>query len=132
MTQTGYEATEKLVGKALMEVRKESLEEAIAEEKKLTTETYSTEEDGELPACTFSVDMGWNQKGSGRTYDSPTGTLNAIGVKSGKICNSQTLCKKCHKCDKLAIVTKKNDKAIEGKKKENIQIQEKIGGSYQS
>ena len=33
MTQTGYEATEKLVGKALMEVRKESLEEAIAEEK---------------------------------------------------------------------------------------------------
>ena len=115
MTQTGYKATEKLVRKALMEVRKESLEEAIAEEKKLTTETYSTEEDGELPACTFSVDMGWNQKGSGRTYDSPTGTLNAIGVKSGKICDSQTLCKKCHKCNKLAIVTKKNDKTLEGK-----------------
>ena len=37
MTQTGYEATKKLVGKALMKKRKESLEEAIAEEKKLTT-----------------------------------------------------------------------------------------------
>ena len=70
--------------------------------------------------------MGWNQKGSGRTYDSPTGTLNAIGVKTRKICNSQTLCSKYHKCNKLAIVTKKNDDAIEGKKKKISKYKKKM------
>ena len=121
MTQTGYEATKKILGEALMEVRKEALEEAIAEEKKLTTETYSAEKEGELPASSFSVDVGWNQKGSGQMCDSPAGTLNVIGVKTKKICDLQTLCKTCHKCDKLAIVTKKNDKAVESKKKRKYQ-----------
>ena len=91
MSQHGYESTETHVGKALMEVRSEALDEATEEEKKLTKETYYTEEDGELPAATFGVDMGWNNRGSGRTYNSRTGTLNAVGVRSGKICESQVL-----------------------------------------
>ena len=122
MSQTGYQSTENHVGAALMQVRRESLEEAMEEEKELTEETYSTEEDGELPACTFGVDMGWNRKGSGRTYNSATGTLNATGVNSGKICDSQTLCKSCHKCDKLEIVRKKKEKAVAKGKKQNNKV----------
>ena len=95
-----------------MQVRRECLEEAMEEEKQLTTETYSTEEAGELPACKFGVDMGWNKKGSGRTYNSATGMLNATGVRSGKVRDSQTLCKSCHKCDKLEIVRKEKEKDV--------------------
>ena len=121
MSQNGYKHTEKHVGRALMEVRAEAIEEAIAEEKNLTTETYWTKEDGELPACTFDVDMGWNQKGSGRTYNSPTGTLNAIGVKTNKICDSQTLCKKCNACDKLEIATKSMTSMLKPKRRTKSQ-----------
>ena len=120
LSQTGYESAEQHVGAALMQVRREYLEEAMEEKKQLTTETYSTEEAGELPACKFGVDLGWNKKESGRTYNSATGTLNATGVRSGKTCGSQTLCKSCHKCDKLEIVRKKKEKAVAKGKTQKI------------
>ena len=57
MSQTGYKSTETHVGKALMEVRSEALDKAMEEETQLTKDTYYTEEDVELPAATFGVDM---------------------------------------------------------------------------
>ena len=55
-----------------------------------------------------------------RTYNSPTGTLNAVGVRSGKICDSQTLCKKCDKCDKLESAKKKRKKAEQANNQKKI------------
>ena len=46
--------------------------------------------------------------------------LNATGVCNGKMCDSQTLCKNCHKCDKLEIVRKKKEKAVAKGKTQKI------------
>ena len=120
MGQAAYVTTEKYVGEVLMQVREESLEKAMEEEKSMTKETYTTEEDGELPACTFGLDASWNKKGSGRAYDSPTGTMNACGVHCHKICHSKTLCKRCVKCIRLKHVREKKGKAIIAKKAKKI------------
>lgn len=64
----------------------------------------------------FEVDMGWNTKGSRRTYNSATGTLMETGVKSRNICDSQTFCKRCHKCNMLLYVRYKKGNALSAKK----------------
>ena len=76
------------------------------------TNTYHTEEHGTLKAITLTVDEGWNKKGSGCTYNSATGTMNAIGVRSKKVCWSQTLCNRCMYCDKSKKVRKQKEKAL--------------------
>ena len=83
--------------------------DAMKEEQELTPDTFHTEEHGTLPACTFTVDEGWNKKGSGRLYNSATGTMNTIGVHSKKVCWSETLCNHCNFCERLNRVTKKRE-----------------------
>jgi len=58
-------------------------------------EVLFTEEHGEQPGCAFGLDMGWNKRGSGRTYNSATGTLLSVGLKTKKICDAITLCNRC-------------------------------------
>ena len=106
MSQHAYETTEKHVGRQVVRIRDEAIKEAMDEEKALETETYTTEKYGTLPAITLSVDKGWNKKGSGCTYNSATGTMNAIGVRTKKVCWSETLCNKCMYCDRLKKVRK--------------------------
>lgn len=55
------------------------------------------------PKCTVriagSFDMGWPTKGSGRSYDSLSGTAGIIGFNSKKILSQVVLNRKCRKCD---------------------------------
>lgn len=46
-----------------------------------------------------SFDMGWPTKGSGRSYDSLSGTAGLIGYFSKKILSQVVLNRKCRKCD---------------------------------
>ena len=117
MGQESYENTEKHVGGVLVKLRDDALREALEEEKMLTKETYFTEQHGEKPGCAFGLDMGWNGRGSGRTYNSATGTLLSVGLKTNKICDSITLCNRCSACNKLEKVKKKKEKVIKAKKK---------------
>ena len=78
----------------------------------LETKTYTTKKYGTLPTITLGVDEGWNKKGSGCTYNSATGTMNAIGVRTKKVCWSDTLCNRCMYCDRLKKVRKQKEKAL--------------------
>ena len=120
MGQGSYENTEKHVGEVLVKMRDDVLRDAMEEEKRLTQETYFTEEHGEQPGCTFGLDMGWNKRGSGRTYNSATGTLLSVGLKTKKICDAITLCNRCSPCNKLERVKNKKEKAIKANKKRKI------------
>lgn len=100
MGQHAYENVEKYFGNIVVDVRNESIKEAMEEGKRPTTDTYTTKEHRALPALAASVYEGWNKKGSGCTYNSATGTLNAIGVRSQKIIWSKTLCNRCMYCDR--------------------------------
>ena len=117
MDQGNYENTEKHVGEVLVKIQDDVLGEAKEEKKRLTQETYCTEEHGEKPGCTFGLDMGWNKRGFGHTYNSATGILLSASLKTNKICNTILLCNCCSACNKLEKVKKKKEKAIKAKKK---------------
>ena len=120
MCQSAFQNTEKHVGELVVAVRNKAIDDAMKEEQELTPDTFHTDEHGTLPACTFAVDEGWNKKGSGRLYNSATGTMNAIGVRSKKVCWSETLCNRCTFCERLKRVTKKKEKAIAAQNKKKI------------
>ena len=46
----------------------------------------------------FKYDMGWQKRGSGRTYDSKPGVGAMIGNETGKICAYSVRIKDCRKC----------------------------------
>ena len=46
-----------------------------------------------------SFDMGWTTRGTGRTYDSLSGTAALIGYYSKNVISYITLNRKCKKCD---------------------------------
>ena len=56
--QNSYENIEKHVGEVLLKIKDEALRDAMEEEKRLTQETYFTEEHGEQPGCAFGLYMG--------------------------------------------------------------------------
>lgn len=58
----------KEAGLAVEEIAKESMQEAISEERLLTHEKHGAD------AITASVDAGWQKRGSGCSYDSLSGT----------------------------------------------------------
>ena len=78
---------------AIENVAKDSCNEAIVEEKRL-----STGEDGKV-AGHVKYDMGWQKRGSGRSYNSSTGVGTSIGEKSGKILAFSVKNKDCRICE---------------------------------
>ena len=99
MGQQAYEKTEELVGKAIKTVAKKAIQEGLKEEIKLSKEagdgTYTTEEYGELPALKMGADAGWQRKSSGRRYDSASGCVHFVGVRSGKVCGTRLTINRC-------------------------------------
>ena len=84
MGQGSYENTEKHVGEVLVKIRDDVLSEAMQEEEILTQEACFTEQHGEKPGWAFGLDMGWNGRGSGRTYNSATRTRLSDGLQTKK------------------------------------------------
>ena len=108
-----FKKCEEKVGRALQKVAHEAMEEGLQKEKE-KSETFSTIQNGTLPALTVSVDMGWNKRSSGRRYDSPSGVLLAIGAETNKIVDKYIYINQCHVCDKLKQMESKVDDSSAG------------------
>lgn len=66
-------------GLSVEEIAKESMQEAISEERLLTHEKQGAD------AITASVDAGWQKRGSGRSYDSLSGTQRTLAYPLGNL-----------------------------------------------
>ena len=59
-----------------------------------------------------SFDMGWPTKGSGRNYDSLSGTAGLVGYFSKKILSQVVLNRKCRNCNQVKPKTHNNCDSI--------------------
>ena len=125
MSQHAYETTEDIVGRAIKIVAKQSMKDALAEEIKLSKEagagTYETEQYGKLPSLTVSTDASWQRRASGTRYDSASGVVHFIGVRSGKVVDTNLTINRCQICDKIEKFKEKKRKAKVHKKDTKIQ-----------
>ena len=78
---------------AIENVAEVSCNQAIEEEKRL-----STGDDGKISGH-VKYDMGWQKRGSGRSYNSSTGVGTSIGEKSGKVLAFSVKNKECRICE---------------------------------
>ncbi|XP_063436607.1 uncharacterized protein LOC134718035 [Mytilus trossulus] len=83
---------EREVNKPLVETAKKSCLEAIEEETALTLD------DTPHKGLAIKYDMCWQKRGSGRSYDSPSGVGTAIGSMTGKILDYGICGKNCRIC----------------------------------
>ena len=60
--------------------------------------TAGNEETTVSKTAILKYDMGWQKRGSGRSYDSKSGVGTAIGNTTGKICGYAIRIKDCRKC----------------------------------
>ncbi|XP_052281312.1 uncharacterized protein LOC127878826 [Dreissena polymorpha] len=63
--------------------------------KKSSTETTSDQ----TAKGQFKYDMGWQKRGSGRSYDSKSGVGTLIGNRAGKVCAYGARIKDCKTCN---------------------------------
>jgi len=59
----------------------------------------NTYDDNQIIRIATSFDMGWFTRGTGRTYDSLSGTAALIGYFTKKVIGYVTFNRKCAKCD---------------------------------
>ena len=57
---------------------------------------------GSKPGLTMAIDMGWNKRSSGRTYNAASGQHFCIGMMSRLCINLKFLNKRCTRCEKVA------------------------------
>ena len=119
--QHSYEKCEDVVGNTIKTVAEEAMKEAIKEEITLSKEagegTHVTEEYGELPALTMGTDGCWQRRASGRRYDSASGCVHFIGVRSKKVCGTRLNINRCYICARIERLEGKKQKAKRVKKK---------------
>lgn len=82
------------VGPVLEDLAEESTSKALCEEGHLSA-TNSIESTG----ITASADGAYQRRGSGRCYNSLSGTATLIGKRTGKIVGFSARYKRCRKCD---------------------------------
>ena len=123
--QQAFEYTEEIVGQAITIVANQSMKDALKEEIKLSTEagdgTYTTVEYGNMPALMMSTDAAWQRRSSGRRYDSASGVIHFIGVRSGKVCDTEININRCQVCSRVQAYKDKKVKAKAKKKQSNVQ-----------
>ena len=95
-----FRDVEEELGKVERQVTKEALNEALAEEIALTREELgSAADDLDSIPLIGSFDGGWQQKGSGRRYNSCSGHAAIIGFHTGKPIALGIWSKRCKKCE---------------------------------
>ena len=119
-----YKVIENVLGNVLKQISEKSMTQALEEEIKKTKDTYRTERYGLLPAIAAMVDMGWQKRAAGRSYNSPSGVLHAVGGQTGKIVSSYLYRNNCCKCQQLDNLVQKRIQAIESEKKDEDKITE--------
>ncbi|XP_034944360.1 uncharacterized protein [Chelonus insularis] len=121
-----FKTYEKEVGKAIEELGRDSCKRAVQEERELTIKNHeklrkllpshfqrgyifpdvSAEQerrgaisDDNVVRIAASFDMGWPTKGSGKSYDSLSGTGELIGYFTNTVLSIVVLNRKCRMCD---------------------------------
>ena len=110
------------MGNVIKQVANNSMSTALQKEIELSAKagqgSYTTEEHGTLPSLTFSTDAGWQKRSSGRRYDSASGVVHMVGVRTQKICASRLTINKCSICEKKEKYKERKAKAKAANKKE--------------
>lgn len=105
-----YRAIENDIGSTVIDISEEALNEALLHEIKLACEEQGIsfdewnaktleEKKADPLKLTVGVDMGWNQRSSGRQYNSPSGHGYLVGQLSQKPIDGIILSKKCSVCE---------------------------------
>ncbi|XP_052281284.1 uncharacterized protein LOC127878796 [Dreissena polymorpha] len=89
---------ERKVGKHVRAVAKESCTEALQQERLPLYVKQETTSD-QTAKGQFKYDMGWQKRGSGRSYDSKSGVGTLIGNRAGKVCAYGARIKDCKTCN---------------------------------
>ena len=100
------------------------MSKALELEKNATNKTYTTDEYGPLPALSCMLDMGWQKRAAGRSYNSPSGVLHAVGGHSGKIISSFIYRNRCNLCAKLDRLVNERSKMNEIESTDNENLKE--------
>ena len=74
------------------------IKENLEKELQKTREAKGVTDESIKPPITIAVDMGWNKKGSGRSYDADSGQHFCIGMLTGKVVHLVFMNKGCEKC----------------------------------
>jgi hypothetical protein len=82
------------IGKVEIELGNTILSENV-EKEKLQCET---DDDGRYLFC-VSIDAGWNNRGSGKSYNSDSGHHITVGNRTGLVVALHYMSKRCHKCE---------------------------------
>ena len=97
-----FHKIENLIGKSIVKIGKQSMEEGLLEE--ILAETGLTKEEwmqlNTLTGLKASYDMGWSKRSSGNRFDSLSAHAFLIGCKCRKIIAAQIASKKCRICQK--------------------------------
>ena len=82
-----FEYTKEIIGHAITIVANKCMKDVLKEEIKLRMEagdgTYTTVEYSDMPALMMSPGTTWQRQSSGRRYNSASGGIYFIGVRSG-------------------------------------------------
>jgi hypothetical protein len=71
------------------------IDENIEKEKKLS----ETNKEGQYLLFCVSIDAGWNNRGSGKSYDSDSGHHITVGNRSGLVVALHYMSRRCAKCE---------------------------------
>ena len=106
LTSTAMSRLEADMGKKVIEVARQSCDEALAKEIEMTQGQDGTDVDAGL---SVSFDAGWSTRGSGRQYNSDTGHGALIGSETGKCVAFGVKSRRCRKCE----TAEKNHQTVE-------------------
>ena len=100
-----FQRIENLIGKSIIKIGKESMDEALLEE--IEAETGLNKDEWEKTinssiGLNASYDMGWSKRSSGHRFDSISGHAFLIGCMCKKVIATQIASKKCSFCDSSA------------------------------
>jgi hypothetical protein len=101
---------EEKIGKAQIKLGEEIIVENINKEKKLSEKTC----EGKSKLC-VSIDAGWNNRGSGSSYNSDSGNHTiTVGNRSRRFVVLHYMSKRCNKCEKEAklFLSKSHDDGV--------------------
>ena len=98
MTLRNTKKREREIGPQVGKFAKSTCEANISQEVELSGGQDNNDE--QPTNLTASFDMGWQSKGSGKSYASKSGHAVLIGKNSGKILNYATRITNCKQCEK--------------------------------
>ena len=93
--KNSWQALESEVGTVQRDLGQKSIDQNVEDEKELSTEPEKNGKKGIIVAG----DSRWDQKGSGISYNSDSGTHILVGTETGRVVAVHVMSKRCAKCE---------------------------------